>query len=101
MKLIWVPQALVDLRRIQLYIAQHSADAAERWVERLLQRTGQLTELPLSGRQVPELGRPDVREVRVKTYRIVYRVDEDAIRVLTVFEGHRRLPGAAIEEDED
>jgi predicted nuclease with TOPRIM domain len=33
---------------------------------------------------VPELGRDDVREVFVRTYRIVYEVREDAIHVLAV-----------------
>lgn len=33
---------------------------------------------------VPEKGRPDIREVFLRTYRIVYRVREDGIVVLTV-----------------
>ncbi len=41
---------------------------------------------------VPELGRDDVREVFLRSYRIVYRVGEDTVDVLTVFEGHRLLP---------
>lgn len=45
---------------------------------------------PLGGRVVPELGRTDVREVFLRTYRIIYRVAGDDIRILTVFEGHQR-----------
>jgi plasmid stabilization system protein ParE len=40
---------------------------------------------------VPEAGREDVREVFLRTYRIIYRVAGEDLRVLTVFEGHRRL----------
>ncbi len=40
---------------------------------------------------MPEIGRDDVREVFQRTYRIVYRVVDDGIVVLTVFEGHRLL----------
>jgi len=40
---------------------------------------------------VPALQREDIREVFLRTYRIVYRVREQAIDVLTVFAGHRRF----------
>jgi hypothetical protein len=33
--------------------------------------------------------------VVLRTYRIVYRIRDDAIEVLTVFEGHRRLDTGA------
>jgi hypothetical protein len=39
-------------------------------------------------------------EVLQRTYRIVYRVREDQIDVLTIFEGHRLLPGNAIPDRE-
>lgn len=48
--------------------------------------------MPHAGRQVPELGRDDIREVLVRGYRIVYRVGPNGIDILTVFEGHRLLP---------
>jgi plasmid stabilization system protein ParE len=55
--------------------------------------------MPLGGRVVPEVGRDDVREVFQRSYRIIYRVAGDDIRVLTVFEGHRRLRLGDIEEE--
>jgi plasmid stabilization system protein ParE len=54
---------------------------------------------PLGGRIVPELDRHDLREVFLKTYRIVYRVAGEDIRVLTVLEGHRRLRLTEIDEE--
>lgn len=41
---------------------------------------------------MPELGRVDIREVFLRTYRIVYQVDASSIVVLTVVEGHRLMP---------
>jgi len=41
---------------------------------------------------VPEKAQADVREVFVRTHRIVYRVRAGGIVVLTVFEGHRLFP---------
>jgi plasmid stabilization system protein ParE len=55
--------------------------------------------MPLSGRVVPELERDDIREVFLRSYRIIYRVADDNIRILTVFEGHRRLRLDDIEEE--
>jgi len=40
---------------------------------------------------VPELQKDEVREVFLRSYRLVYRVRKGAIDVLTVFEGHRLL----------
>lgn len=48
---------------------------------------------------MPELGRNDVREVFLRTYRIIYRVAGDDIRILTVFEGHQRLKLDALEDE--
>ena len=73
--------------------------AARRWVERLRHQAGLAAELPLVGRRVPEIGRDDVRETFLRTYRIVYRVDADGITVLTVFEGHRLLRVGDVDED--
>ncbi|MFW5740274.1 MAG: type II toxin-antitoxin system RelE/ParE family toxin [Myxococcota bacterium] len=55
-------------------------------------------EVPLAGRRVPEIGRDDVRETFLRSFRIVYRVDEDSITVLTVFEGHRLLRESDVDE---
>ncbi len=47
---------------------------------------------PRAGRRVPELARDDVREVLLRRYRIVYRLGEHHLEILTVFEGHRLFP---------
>jgi toxin ParE1/3/4 len=43
------------------------------------------------GRMVPEIARPEIRELIHRKYRIVYRVKESGVEILTVFEGHRLL----------
>ena len=91
MKLRWTDRAKRDLLDIGAYIARDNPTAARRWVERLRGRARDAAEAPGTGRVVPELGRSDVREVFLRTYRIVYQVIEDAIHILTVFEGHKLL----------
>lgn len=92
MKLRWTTRAAEDLVAIQRYIAADKPQAGRTWVEKLRRRARLAAEAPLAGRIVPEIGRPDIREVLQGAYRLVYRVHDDAIVVLTVFEGHRSLP---------
>jgi plasmid stabilization system protein ParE len=47
--------------------------------------------MPRAGRMAPEVSRPDIREVLVRNYRIVYLVGKNEITILTVYEGHRLL----------
>ena len=92
MKLRWSDHARRDLLAIGRYMARDNPDAARHWIEQLRERARLAAKNPLAGRVVPELGREDVREVFLRSYRIVYGVGEDAVDVLTVFEGHRLLP---------
>ena len=98
MKLRWTRRARRDLLDIGRHIARDKPLAARRWVQRLRQRARSAAAMPESGREVPEVGRVDVREVFVRSYRIVYRICGDEIHVVTVFEGHRLLPGDVRED---
>jgi plasmid stabilization system protein ParE len=80
-----------DLEEIADYIARDNPVAAEAWVGKLVAAAKAAGTNPRAGRVVPEWGDPDVREVFLRTYRIVYRVEARRIVVLTVIEGHRRL----------
>jgi addiction module RelE/StbE family toxin len=92
-KLIWTDRARRDLLAIGRYIARDNPRAAREWVERLRKRARDAAKMPLTGRRVPEKDREEIREVLLRNYRIVYRVHEHALQVLTVFEGHRLFPG--------
>lgn len=87
----WTERAVSDLIAIGDYITSDNPSAARSWVEKLRQRAVKASKVPRAGRVVPEIARDDAREVFQRTYRIVYRVVDDGIVVLTVFEGHRLL----------
>jgi addiction module RelE/StbE family toxin len=91
MKLRWTQQARRDLLEIGRFIARDKPIAARRWVARLRQEARQAAEMPMTGRKVPEIDREDVREIILRSYRIVYLICEEEVRILTVFEGHRLL----------
>ena len=94
----WTEAAVADLEAISEYIALDSPAMVVAWIERLEKRALAAAEAPLAGRIVPELGREDIREVLLRSHRIVYRVVADGIEVLTVFEGHRSFRSDEIDE---
>ena len=91
----WSPHALRDLESIRDFIAQDSAQYADLVVERITAAVERLASFPQSGRVVPELQRPDVREVIHRPYRIVYRLRNEAVEIATVFRSSRLFPGVS------
>lgn len=93
MKLRWTARATADLIAVHHYITLGNPRAAKDWIAKLRQRAKRAADAPLTGRIVPEFGRADIREVFQGNYRIVYRIADDHITILTLFEGHRLLHG--------
>lgn len=92
MKIIWSPLALARVSEIAAYISQDSPSAAERWADAVFSRAKQLLTLPESGRIVPEVDDPSIRELIYGNYRILYRVEARRIAILTVRHGKQLLP---------
>ncbi|MFT3763997.1 MAG: type II toxin-antitoxin system RelE/ParE family toxin [Minicystis sp.] len=99
-QLLWTRRAEADLEAIGDYIAADNPIAAERWVGKLIEKARAAGDAPLAGRMVPEIRLETVREVFLRTYRLVYRVRGDVVVMLTIFEGHRRFPSDVDEDDE-
>jgi toxin ParE1/3/4 len=88
----WSREAGENLVDIEEFIARDSLERAIRFVDALIDHTeAMLADNPRSGRSVPEIDNPDIRELIYRGYRIVYRLNGDRIEILTVFEGHRLL----------
>jgi plasmid stabilization system protein ParE len=94
----WSRRAEADLREIFVRIAADNRGAAETWIARIIERTEDASEAPRLGRVVPELGRADIRETFLRSYRIVYRTDGSDTYVLTVFEGSRLLRRSDVDD---
>ncbi len=93
MKLTWSDQALAALERVGAYIAKDNPKAANQFVSRIWKRAAVLKKHPRLGRVVPEMEDENLREVIEGNYRIIYRLAEKEVLVLTVFEGHRLFQG--------
>jgi plasmid stabilization system protein ParE len=86
---VWTDTALEHLAGIKRYISQTSPLYAELVVRRIFGRGKQLEAFPESGRMVPKLGRPEVREVIEAPYRVIYRLTEDHVEVVAVVHARR------------
>jgi toxin ParE1/3/4 len=88
------PLARRDLRDIVRYISADSPERAISFGQLLVSSTKRLADFPEMGRVVPEFGDPSVREIIVRSYRVIYRVDNDDCRIDVVrfWHGARGLP---------
>jgi addiction module RelE/StbE family toxin len=75
------PSARRDLQDIVRYISLDSPDRAVQFGQFLVSSTKRLAEFPEMGRLVPEFGDPSIREIVVRSYRVIYRVDHADCRV--------------------
>jgi addiction module RelE/StbE family toxin len=91
-RIIWAPQALDDVQAIRTYLSRDSADYADLIVKRIVAAVSRLEHHPRSGRMVPEVGEPSLREIVIRNYRVVYRLRREVVQILTVFHGARSFP---------
>lgn len=89
--IIWSPLAIQRVLEEADFIALDKPEAATRWAELTFAAVKRLELHPMSGRVVSELGRAEIREVIHGAYRIIYRVEENMVNVLTVRRSSRLL----------
>ena len=87
----WTSQAVEDPENITNYIAANSLHHANLFAMDVLAAVERLVTFPASGRVVPELNEPSVREIILGAYRIVYRIKEGIVEIMTVYHGARLL----------
>lgn len=92
MRLRFTSEARSRLRSIQRYVAEYSPAHAQALVERLIRRAEEIPGAPRAGREVPEYRQQDLREILVRPYRIIYRLQPDAIEIITVLHYRQLLP---------
>lgn len=88
---VWTEPGYESLEDVRRYVAQHSPQTAQAVVERIVRATRQLETFPDSGRLLPDSDGPNVREIIVLGYRVIYRVTGNIVEILLVRHGARRL----------
>jgi len=87
----WTLQALDDIDSICLFIARDAPGIACIFAQKLFNATDRLEVFPLSGRVVPEWEEDSIREIIFGNYRIIYRIKNDIVDILTVHHAARLL----------
>jgi len=100
-KVIWADAAQDDLDAAASYIYRDSPAYAASFVNRALKAGRSLATFSMRGRIVREFGDANVREIFVFSYRLIYRVEENRVSVLSLIHGSREFQKAWDERDRD
>jgi len=97
--LFWTPKSLQQMTCIADYIARDSQYQAKRVTTLIVRATRRLKRFPESGAVVPELRDISVREIRVFSYRVLYRWRSDLrqVHILGVVHGRQLLDDSILE----
>lgn len=89
-EVIWTIKAVEQVEQIGSYIEKDSPFQARRVVQLIIKKTHKLKEHARIGKMIPEVQEDRYREVRVFSYRILYKIlDEDRIAIVGVVHGCR------------
>ena len=92
--IVWSNIAENDLKNIIEYIADDSPPNALKVFKRIKQKASSLYTIPERGRVVPELrdqGILQYRELVISPWRIMYRISEKTVFVLSVLDSRRNI----------
>jgi len=90
-KIVWSAEARQELRAIKKFIARDSEFYATRMVARIIERVEATAEHPTRGHPVHEYPEEILKEVHEAPYRIIYRISEDQLDVITIVHFKKRL----------
>ena len=92
MKIIWSPFAIDRASEIAKYFSLDNPTAASKGVDDIFEKVLILNSAPKMGRTVPEIDRKEIREIIFGNYRIIYRIEEINIAILTIRHTKQILP---------
>jgi toxin ParE1/3/4 len=80
-QVVFSPKAVGDLEAILRYIALSNPEAARKLGQQLLEKSKELSQFPFIGQKVSEFDDPNIRQLILKPYRVVYRVEDEKKRI--------------------
>ncbi len=90
-RILWTDSARADLRAIHAFIARDSRVYARRTIDRFRKAVSRLSRFPGSGATVQERSLPELREILVGDYRVVYRLGNQVVEIIAVVHSARQL----------
>lgn len=101
-RISFAESAVADLEEMRRWYSEQGApEVGERLLREVIAQVERLARFPRSGRVVPEFGLPQLREIIHPPFRIVYRLDQERVRVVRVWRGERLLHVEASYEAQD
>ena len=94
---IWSQPARADLKHIHAFIAEDSRYYASKVVQEIKDKADSIAAFPNIGKVVPEIGNPDIRELSLYSYRILYQIDGPNLYILAVIHKRREFKPGALE----
>ena len=88
----WNPEAVKDLQTIRDHYLQFNPETAEKVTRGIILATRRLKNFPASGRIVPEINDPLIREVIWSNWRIIYLLptsNNESLEVLNIIHTSR------------
>ena len=97
-RVTFAESAIRDLEDVRdWYGAQLAPEVGNRLVREIVESVEQLAEFPESGRVVPEFEVLWLRELVHGPFRIVYRLDDERVRVVRVWRSERLMQASDAE----
>ena len=90
-KVIWSYEATEDLDALAGYIAKDSSFYAAAFTREILDVSRSLNDFSERGRIVPELGNPEIRELIIRDYRLIYSIEQFRVVIVALAHGARDL----------
>ncbi len=90
---IWSIPAKHDLKKIHDYIAEDSKYYALKVSQEFVVKSEALSNFPEMGRVVPEIGNPNIRELIIYSYRLIYEVSSSRVIILAVVHCKQNFTG--------
>jgi toxin ParE1/3/4 len=97
LRVVWTEHARQMLDEAVAYIAQDAQPAAERLLSEALDAASSLDVFSERGRIVPELDQPNIRQLLVQRYRLLYEVTRSEVHILAFVHGARDLTRPEVE----
>ena len=97
---VWAKNAANDLEAIVSYISETNLNEAFEIYSEIKDAASELNHFPTRGRFVPELEKYGIkiyREIIVKVWRILFRIEKNTVYIITVFDSRRNFEDILLE----
>jgi plasmid stabilization system protein ParE len=90
-RVVWTEAAWLDLEQVIGYIARDSPHYGASFAREVRDASRSLFRFAERGRCVPELDTPEIREIFVRSYRLLYPLSGETVHILGLIHGAREL----------